>query len=103
LDFAAYNTSFMRLTNVGLRIGSVTDPTVALDVTGEAKISTDLTVTAKFGCNGKAAQAAYAAGAYAAPGAGAYGGSSAANFAAFVANVQKMHAALLANGIIKTA
>jgi hypothetical protein len=52
-----------------------------------------------FGCNTKAAQAAYATNAWDAPGAGAFGADSAEHFAALVALVQQLQAALVANGI----
>jgi hypothetical protein len=84
-----------------VRIGSVTAPTVALDVTGAGKISTTLTVTGAFGCNTKAAQTAFASGgALNAYGAGANGLDSGANMSALHALVVAIRAALVANGIM---
>ena len=83
------------------RLGGLTAPTVALDVTGAALISTTMTVTGGFGCNTKAAQTAYASGgALAAYGAGANGLDSGANMSALHALVVNMRAALVANGVM---
>lgn len=61
----------------------------------------DITAVGAFGCNGKAAQASYAAGAaLAAYGAGANGFSSGAMAAALYAMVVSLRAALFANGIV---
>jgi hypothetical protein len=85
---------FCGTTSGGLHVGGTSDP-------GDNNLLVDgtTTVTGAFGCNTKAAQTAYATGAWDAPGAGAYGADSAAHFAALVLLVQKLQAALVANGI----
>jgi len=60
-----------------------------------------LLVDGKFGCNGQPVQDRYDVGPLVNPGAGAYGASSAANFAAFVLQVQKVITALVNDGILE--
>jgi microcystin-dependent protein len=59
-----------------------------------------VTVAGAFGCNGAAAQAAYASGGAVVPGAGAFGFDSAAHAAALATLVTNIRAALVANGIM---
>ena len=107
LNYYGYNgglTQFRDLTvgdGKGAAVISAVGSTKAVTFAGAVTASTTLAVTGGFGCNGTAAQTAYASGgALAAYGAGANGLDSGANMSALHALVVSIRAALVANGIM---
>jgi len=96
--FAAAPANQTLRINALLGIGKT--PTVPVDVVGAIANTTSITAGTGFGCNGSAAQTAYASGGAAATTAGDFGFGSDAQRAALTTLVANIRLALVANGIM---
>jgi hypothetical protein len=99
-NYGVWSNAGLNVLAAFTRIGGTTDPTVALDVTGAILTTTSITAGTGFGCNGAAAQTAYASGGTVSTTAGLFGFGSDVERAALTTLVANIRLALVANGIM---